>query len=116
MIKPGDWYVICDQCARKAWASEMTTRWDGKIVHADPEEGCWETRHPQEFIRPVKDNYPLPFVRPDSEGTEGGTHIVDFQGNENTYDATFTVHSVIENGDYNSIPSGTFQTTDYDWE
>ena len=67
---PGDWWVLCDVCQRKMRASKATKRWDGLIVHADPNEGCWETRHPQEFVRPVKDNFPLPFVRPDNEGVE----------------------------------------------
>lgn len=67
---PGEWWVLCDVCQRKARSSEVTKRWDGLIVHADPEEGCFETRHPQEFIRPVRDNYPLPFVRPDNEGID----------------------------------------------
>ena len=33
----------------------------------------WETRHPQEFIRPVKDNHPLPWTRPDKDLNADGT-------------------------------------------
>lgn len=67
MYRPGDWWVVCDQCGRKGYASQMTKRWDGLIVHAAPEEGCYETRHPQEFVRSVKDNAPLPFIRTERE-------------------------------------------------
>ena len=67
---PGDWWVLCDVCQRKVRSSKVTKRWDGLLVHADPNEGCWEPRHPQEFVRAVRDNFPLPFVRPDNEGLE----------------------------------------------
>ena len=97
---PGDWWVLCDACQRKVRASQVTKDWKGRIVHADPNEGCFETRHPQEFVRAVKDNHPLPFVRPDNDGE----------------DLPFEVHALIENADWAQIPEGTFQTTDYDWE
>lgn len=67
---PGTWYVLCDACQRKVRSSKVAYRWDGLLVHADPNEGCWETRHEQEFVRAVPDNKPLPFVRPDNEGIE----------------------------------------------
>ncbi len=65
---PGEWWVLCDACQRKTLASKVAKRpTDGLLVHSDPAEGCWETRHPQEFVRAVKDNNPLPFTRPDRE-------------------------------------------------
>lgn len=66
----GTWYLICDQCGLKMRSTEMTKRWDGLIVHADPSRGCLESRHPQEFVRSVRDNFPLAVIRPDSEGLE----------------------------------------------
>lgn len=69
--KHGDWYAICDQCGRRAFASQMTKRWDNKMVHKDPSMGCFETRHPQDFVRAVgPDPKPLPWTRPDSDGIE----------------------------------------------
>jgi len=98
---PGEWWVLCDACQRKTYASKVARRpTDGLLVHADPNEGCWESRHPQEFVRAVPDNGPLPFVRPNNDGIDGD----------------FTVHSIIENAAWAVIPTGTFQTTDYDWE
>lgn len=29
-------------------------------------KGCWEIRHPQEFIRPVPDQQKLPWTRPEA--------------------------------------------------
>lgn len=98
MYKPGDHWLLCDQCQRKMRFSQSTKRWDGLIVHRDPSEGCWETRHPQDFVRPVKDNFPLPVVRPDNDGIDGA----------------FTPHSIISTAAWAVIPTGTFEPTDYD--
>lgn len=69
--KPGDWFAICDQCGRRAFASEMVKRWDNRMVHKDPSKGCFETRHPQDFVRAIgPDPKPLPWTRPDSDGLE----------------------------------------------
>ena len=59
---PGDWAAICDQCGMKYKASQLRKRYDGFMVcSAD-----WETRHPQEFVRAVPDNRPLPWTRPEA--------------------------------------------------
>ena len=63
--KSGDWLAVCDQCGMKAFASQLTKRWDGYMVHKEERFGCWETRHPQEFVRAVPDNHPLPWTRPE---------------------------------------------------
>lgn len=58
----GDWNAICDVCGFKFKASELIERWDGyKVCHKD-----WEIRHPQELIRPIPDQKPLPWTRPES--------------------------------------------------
>lgn len=62
--KSGDWNAICDICGFKFKASELRKRWDGLMV-CDTD---WETRHPQEFIRPLPDQQKLPWTRP--EGTD----------------------------------------------
>lgn len=58
--KIGDWNAICDVCGHKFKASQLQKRWDGLMVCSED----WETRHPQEFIRPIKDMQKLPFTRP----------------------------------------------------
>jgi len=60
----GDWNAICDVCGFKFKASELKERWDGlKVCEKD-----WETRHPQELIRPIREQQALPWTRP--EGTD----------------------------------------------
>lgn len=112
---PGDWWVLCDACQRKVRSSKVSKRpTDGLLVHSDPAEGCWETRHPQEFVRSVPDNQPLPFTRPDNDGVDMGSSVTLADGY--TFDGSFTVPSLIDDAAWAEIPAGTFQTTDYDWE
>lgn len=74
--KHGDWLAICDQCGRRAFASELTDRWDGKKVHRHEKYGCFETRHPQDFVRaPGPDPKPVPFTRPDNDGIEATLEV-----------------------------------------
>lgn len=58
--KPGDWNCQCDVCGRRFRASEMKQRWDGVMVCSDD----FETRHPQDMIRPRTENTQMPFTRP----------------------------------------------------
>ena len=60
----GDYNAICDVCGFKFKASQLKKRWDGAMVC----ERDWETRHPQELIRPIPDQIKLPWTRP--EGTD----------------------------------------------
>jgi hypothetical protein len=58
---PGEWNAICDQCGGKFKASQLLLQWDNARVC----EGCYDPRHPQEFVRPVTDPSPVPWTRPD---------------------------------------------------
>lgn len=58
--KPGDNYVIDDVTGLKIRASKSCRRWDNAIVAKDQ---C-EPRHPQEFVRGVKDGKPPQISRP----------------------------------------------------
>lgn len=51
--------VICDVCGFQYKTNELFKRWDGAMVCKTD----FEVRHPQEFIRPVRDNFPLPYTR-----------------------------------------------------
>lgn len=68
--RPGDHWMLCDQCGRRMRSSESTTRWDGLIVHRDESYGCNETRHPQEFVRAIRDQRILPWIRPEPADLE----------------------------------------------
>lgn len=56
----GDWNASCFQCGRKRKASTMKKHWQGYYVC--PEH--WEPRHPQDFVRGVKENPSVPWSQP----------------------------------------------------
>lgn len=63
--KGGDWNSECDVCGQKYKYSKLRRRWDGVLVC--PKD--WEPRHPQDFVKGVKDNQSVPETRaepPDS--------------------------------------------------
>lgn len=65
--KSGEWNAVCDVCGFERKSGQLKERWDGLMV-CDPivQIGCWEPRHPQDFIRPVRDQEPLPWTRPET--------------------------------------------------
>ena len=62
---PGDNKVTCDFCGRDALASEVKKTWDGFYVHAEH----WEPRHPQDFVRAIREDPTVRINRPDTEPT-----------------------------------------------
>ena len=63
-FKHGEWLVTCDRCGWKRFASQVTETWDGLIVcKPSIKNGCFETRHPQDFIKQIKDDSSVPFIR-----------------------------------------------------
>lgn len=58
--KRGDWNAICDRCGIKYKASELKMEWDNLFVCDD----CWEVRHPQDFVRGLRDDQTVPIARP----------------------------------------------------
>ncbi len=54
-----EYNALCDTCKQKFKASELRQRWDGLMVC----KWDWETRHPQDFYRPINDVHELPFIR-----------------------------------------------------
>jgi len=58
----GDYNVICDYLGFKLLASECRMTWDGYFVRAD----LWEPRHPQDFVRGVRDAQKVTIARPES--------------------------------------------------
>lgn len=63
-FKPGDFNRICDKCGFKRKASETREEWNGLIVCSD---GCFEERHPQDFVRGKYDDQRVEKPRPDTE-------------------------------------------------
>ena len=67
----GAWNARCDVCGFKRKSFEMQPRWDGAMVcMPSVHEGCWEPRHPQDFVRARPDGQPPPWLRPDPSDTE----------------------------------------------
>lgn len=56
----GEFNVICDRCGRKLKSGQVTKEWTGLIVC----HRCLDERHPQDFVRGVRDQMSVPFSRP----------------------------------------------------
>lgn len=69
----GDSNCVCDVCGFKYKRSQLKKRWDGAIVCAED----FETRHPQDLIKPRPERQNVKDSRPEPEPYYVGT-------NENT--------------------------------
>lgn len=63
--KAGDNNAICDTCGRIVKASSLQKTWDGFYVC--PQH--WEPRHPQDFVRAIREDPTVRINRPDVEPT-----------------------------------------------
>ena len=92
----GQWLVICDRCGFKRYSDQVIKTWDNFYVCA-PSTGrtCWETRHPQEFLRASPEDMSVPFSRPRPA---------------DTFTSVDTVASTVGVQD-TRIPSGTFDNS-----
>ena len=62
----GQWNVVCDRCGTYQKSGDVTKTWDGLIVcKPEVKRGCFEHRHPQDFVRAIKEDTSVPFTRPD---------------------------------------------------
>ncbi len=61
--KIGDYNAICDVCGFEFKASKMRKNWKGLFVDA----ACFETRHPQDFLRTRPERGGVPISRPEPE-------------------------------------------------
>ena len=59
-FKSGSWNITCDRCSKKTKADEIKKEWTGFLVCPS----CFETRHPQDFVRARLDKISVPFTRP----------------------------------------------------
>ena len=94
-LELGKWNVICDRCGVKRKSDQVQGTWD-KLIVCKPtiKAGCWETRHPQDFVRAVVDNQTVPFSRP--EPTDQFVSVTYISTSVGTQE--------------NTLPAGTFNT------
>ena len=58
----GEWNAVCFECGAKKKASSLKKHWQGYWVC--PEH--WEPRHPQDFVRGIKDDMTAPIIQTDA--------------------------------------------------
>ena len=91
----GQWNVICDQCGVKRKSDQVTKRWDGLIVcKTEVRSGCFEHRHPQDFVRTVVDNQSVEFTRPEPADVFVEVDYID--------ETVGTQENTIPNGTFNN--------------
>ena len=59
-LRVGDYLMVDDESGRTYYRSEMVRRWDGAWVHWTQDE----PRHPQEFVKALRDPAALRDTRP----------------------------------------------------
>lgn len=89
----GNWLILCDRCGFKRKLDQVVKTWNNLMVCA-PSTGkhCFETRHPQEFVRARPD---VPVRVPFEGGERAVSRVV------NTIASSVGVQE-------NTIPSGHF--------
>jgi hypothetical protein len=69
---PGDYKMVCERCGGVYLHSEMREEWTGAWVCT---RGCFESRHPQDFVEGREDNQTVPVARPAIPQTMGSTTL-----------------------------------------
>lgn len=55
------WRAICDRCGFEYYSSQLRKEWQGLMVC----DACYSPRHPQDFVRAVRDEQAPPWTRPE---------------------------------------------------
>lgn len=66
--RDGDHLVTCDRSGMTFWRSQCVKEWNGLLVYAP----FSEARHPQDFLRPRREDFRIPDARPEP--------VAQFQG------------------------------------
>lgn len=61
---PRSWLAVCDRCGAERKSHELRLEWTGLRVCRI---GCWEARHPQDFVKAKPDDQTVPWVRPEPD-------------------------------------------------
>ena len=90
--KSGDWNAECDVCGQKYKASKLKLRWDG--LRVCPKD--FEFRHPQDFVRGVRDSQSTPFSRPEPPDIFAAFNWTQFP-NEVEFISSFDYKDIVKN-------------------
>ncbi len=64
----GRWKVECDRCGFDYKSDQLRKEWQGLRTCFGPgTNGCFEDRHPQDFVRAKPDRQAVAWARPPSE-------------------------------------------------
>lgn len=64
----GSWNAICDRCGFEYKSHQLRHEWTGLMVcYGGGTTGCYEERHPQDFVRGRRDKQSVPWSRPEGE-------------------------------------------------
>ena len=67
----GNYWVVCDTCGFDYRVRETRLTWDNFLVC----EKCWEPRHPQEYVRGIRDKQSVPIARPEPDTSMKSTTL-----------------------------------------
>lgn len=69
-FEAGQWNAICDRCGFKFKARQLRAEWNGlRTCHGTGTNGCWEPRHPQDYVRGKVDDQKPSWTRPEAPDT-----------------------------------------------
>ena len=64
-LRLGQFLVLCDRCKFKRYDDQLIENWQGlRVCKPTVKQGCWEPRHPQDFIRTVVEDIGISWARP----------------------------------------------------
>ena len=70
-VQVGKRLVVCDQCGSVYTNDQLGLQWNGlRCCRGAGTNGCWEPRHPQEYMRGKADKQAAPWSRPWMEGKD----------------------------------------------
>jgi len=101
---PNDHWVECQRCGVAFRQSQVRKEWTGLIVCV---KNCWESRHPQDFVRGRNDNIaPVGLTNPESADiTRDQVTVSALAG---VAIAGIAIAGVDPNSNDYSVPPGTF--------
>lgn len=91
-FRPGDHWVIDDRTGFRARASETVKEWSGAVVHRDEAE----ERHPQDFVRGLRDRQSVKDARPEPPAIFGGPPSTALSAAAAAGDTSITVEATTE--------------------